>query len=113
MRRLMLALALMASQPVDAAACHRYARWYYPWAQSCGRSTREVARWPHAPSRRVALVTPTVGGQAFVPPSVACCADADIALPSLTRADLDEPEADEPTRTRVLLRAALEAANGH
>jgi hypothetical protein len=34
-------------------------------------------------------------------------------LPSLARADLDGGEADEPTRADVLLRAALEAANGH
>ena len=37
---------------------------------------------------------------------------AAIALPSLAQADLDGGGADEPTRARLLLRAALEAANG-
>jgi hypothetical protein len=32
-------------------------------------------------------------------------------LPSLAQADLAGGEADEPTRARILLRAALEAAN--
>jgi len=117
MRWIALALVLAAT-PVEA---HCYERWYYPWPQGCkvvglhGRErhgTREVARWPQAPSRRVARVTPTVGEQGFVPPSVTCCADADMPLPSLTRADLDGGAADETTRARVLLRAALELANG-
>ena len=111
MRRLTLALALLTATPVEA---HCFTRWFYPWPQGCqaaSRVTREVARWPHAPSRRVARVTPTVGEQAFVPPSVACCADPSIPLPSLARADCDGGEADEAIRARVLLRAALEAAN--
>ena len=37
--------------------------------------------------------------------------EPEIPLPSLARADLDGGEADEPTRAKVLLRAALEAAN--
>jgi len=111
LRGVMLAAGLLASAPAEA---HCFSRWFYPWPQGCqaaSRVTREVARWPHAPSRRVARVTPTVGEQAFVPPSVACCADPSIPLPSLARADLDGGEADEAIRARVLLRAALEAAN--
>ena len=33
---LVLALVLVASQPADA--CHRFARWKYPWPQRCGAS---------------------------------------------------------------------------
>lgn len=33
---LVLALVLVASQPADA--CHRFARWKYPWPQRCGVS---------------------------------------------------------------------------
>jgi hypothetical protein len=113
LRGILLAAAFMASQPVEA---HCYSRWHFPWPQRCqvaGHRTREMARWPQAPSRRVAHVTPTVGEQGLLPSSATCCADPDMPLPSLTSADLDGGEADEPTRTRVLLRAALEAANGH
>ena len=110
MLRIALALALLASTPVEA---HCFARWYYPWPQRCqvaGHRTREMERGPQAPSRRVALiVTPTVGEQDLLPSSAACCAD--IPLPSLARADCDGGEADEPTRAKVLLRAALEAAD--
>ena len=98
-RGLLLAAAFMASQPVDAAACHRYSRWYYPWAQSCG-VPRTPLRVRHEPP--------------FVPlgrgPSGP---DLDIPLPSLTSADLVGGEADEATRAHALLRAALEAANDH
>jgi hypothetical protein len=90
LRGIMLAAAFMASQPVDAAACHRYARWYYPWPQRCG-AIREMR------PQTIRRISPIL----------------EIPLPSLTSGDLVEPEADEPTRTRVLLRAALEAVNGH
>ena len=112
------AVILAASEPTSAAACHRYSVWRYPWRQSCtvaGPIAREMARWPQAPSRRVALVTPTVGERVFVPSSFGPLRRHDPAmpLPSLARADLDGGEADEPTRARVLLRAALQAANAH
>ena len=124
----MALLALVLATPVEA---HCYERWYYPWPQGCKvvglhgqerHGTREVARWPQAPSRRVARVTPTVGEQGLVPPSVAQLRrheenylsddEPDIPLPSLARADVDGGAADEATRARVLLRAALELANG-
>ena len=99
-RGLLLAAAFMASQPVDAAACHRYSRWYYPWAQSCGaahhlvRLARSGPTWPGPDRAKLGQEEP------------------DIPLPSLTSADLVGGEADEATRAHALLRAALEAANG-
>jgi len=87
-------LALLAQTPVEA---HCYSRWYYPWPQRCGvarQMVRSVTEPRHRPSRPVTQ-TPA------------------IALPSLAQADLDGGGADEPTRARLLLRAALEAANGH
>jgi hypothetical protein len=86
MLRIALALALLASTPVEA---HCYSRWYYPWPQQC--------RFLAPPSR--AQKTTLVAKPA-------------IALPGLAQADLDGGGADEPTRARLLLRAALEAANG-
>ena len=106
MRRIALALALLASTPVEA---HCFARWYYPWPQRCrvaGPYAREVERGRQAPSRRVARVTPTGDEQGFVPPSLALLRrhkDPDIALPSLAQADLDGGAADEPTRARLEL----------
>ena len=90
-------LALLASTPVEA---HCFARWYYPWPQRCGRTVthfvnRAVPNQEHAANKAVTPVTRA------------------IALPSLAQADLDGGGADEPTRARLLLRAALEAANGH
>jgi len=90
-RGLALAAALLASMPVEAAACHHYSRWYYPWPQRCG-----VTAARHVTSRPVTSVTAAQD----VP---------EIPLPSLARADLDGGEADEPARARLLLRAALEA----
>ena len=112
-------LSAAIALPVHAAACHHYSVWYYPRPQRCqvdGRVAREMARWPQAPSRRVAQITPTVGEQAILPsspPLLRRHEEPDIALPGLASADLDGGEADEPTRAKVLLRAALEAANGH
>jgi hypothetical protein len=92
MLRIALAVGLLAS---TEASAHCYSRWYYPQPQRCG-----VARQ---------MVRPTVASRSlqsrFVAPA--------IALPGLAQADLDGGGADEPTRARLLLRAALEAANGH
>jgi hypothetical protein len=101
MLSLMLAAALLASTPGEAAACHHYSHWYYPFPQRCG-AARQMVRLAYAvpnqehPANKAATpVTPAM------------------PLPSLARADLDGGEADEPTRAKVLLRAALEAANAH
>ena len=96
-----LAAALLAaSEPTSAAACHRYSVWRYPWPQSCGVSSTIA--------RQAARRAPKVGHNDVVaknPPAM--------PLPSLAQADLAGGEADEPTRARVLLRAALEAAHAH
>jgi hypothetical protein len=99
MRRLMLALALLAS---TEASAHCYSRWYYPWPQRCGVA-RQMVRWP---------VLHSVAASS-IPNQERSKNKAAIALPGLAQADLDGGGADEPTRARLLLRAALEAANGH
>jgi hypothetical protein len=97
MLRIALAIALVAT-PVEASACHHYSRWYFPFPQRCG--VGHIA--PHK-----LIVDPhrddfTINRNDF-----------EIPLPSLARADLDGGEADEPTRAKILLRAALEAPNAH
>jgi hypothetical protein len=85
--------ALLAATPVEA---HCYSRWYYPWPQRCGvgHMHKTVEK-----NSRHDLTGSTISRD-----------DLDIPLPSLARADLDAPEADEAIRARVLLRAALEAS---
>jgi hypothetical protein len=102
-RGLLLASALFASAPADAASCHRYARWYYPWPQRCGFVALARQAQIRANSRKF-LQTVSLGRGPSGP---------DIPLPSLARADFDGGEADEATRAYALLRAALEAANAH
>jgi len=101
MRPILLALAILASTPVDAAACHRFSVWRYPWPQACHLASRFI------PEKLPNFGTGREKAAIQLPP------EPDIPLPSLARADLDGGEADEPTRAHVLLRAALEAANGH
>jgi hypothetical protein len=99
MLRIALALALLAS---TEASAHCYSRWYYPWPQRCG-GARQMVRPTVA--NRLSTVASRFATVRFVEPA--------IALPSLAQADLDGGGADEPTRARLLLRAALEAANAH
>ena len=102
-RGLLLALAVLASAPVPAAAgCHRYSVWHYPWPQRCGvrHQAAFVALAHHRPSRPVTPVKlPNFG--------------IDIPLPALAKADCLGGEADENSRARLMLRAALENAYGH
>jgi hypothetical protein len=35
MRKTVVILTLLVAQPVHAAACHKYSRWYYPYPQTC------------------------------------------------------------------------------
>ena len=91
MKLLFILAALLASTPVEARC---YSRWYYPQPQRCGVAHQTV-RFSTPQTREKKLTWP------------------DIALPSLAQADLDGGGADEPTRARLLLRAALEAANAH
>jgi hypothetical protein len=90
--------ALLAATPVEA---HCYERWYYPWPQRCIAHDHSPNLSRHRPRMLDVRVL------AAVPPDDP---DLDIPLPSLARADLDAPEADEAIRARVLLRAALEAS---
>ena len=83
---------LLAATPVDA---HCYSRWYYPWPQRCmsfGQKRENVRNFERRPSE--------TGEQRKQGEQ-----SADMPLPSLARADLAEPEADEATR-------ALSAAAG-
>jgi hypothetical protein len=109
-RGLLVVLALgVQTEPSTALACHRYAIWRYPTPQRCqtvaGRTARDMARRPQAPSRRVALITPTVGAQGsslFFP----AAPTLDIPLPVL--GPVEAVEAAGETRARLMLRAALE-----
>jgi hypothetical protein len=76
----LLTLATVA----PASACRHYSIWGFPWAQRCSCST----------PARAAPVPPTSPVR-----------DADIPLPDLT--PVDGGEADEGTRGRLLLHAAL------
>ena len=112
-----LAAALLAAMTTDAAACHRFSVWRYPWPQRCDNGQRSKSVLA---DRRIHLRSPYVfsrhlpmGGTS--PPVEAVDSNVGLALPlpSLARADLDGGEADEAARARLLLRAALEAANAH
>jgi hypothetical protein len=76
----LLTLATVA----PASACRHYSIWGFPWAQRCSGSTSV----PAAP----------------VPPT-SPVRDTDMPLPNLT--PVDGGEADESTRGRLLLHAAL------
>ena len=95
-----LAALVLAATPVDA---HCFSRWYYPWPQRCGAARQMVRLQISANSRKPA--TPEIREDFGKDPA--------IALPSLARADCDGGEADEATRARVLLRAALETSYAH
>ena len=113
MLRIALAVALLASMPTDAAACHHFSRWYYPVPQRCGAARQMVrAERGHNPTKFREVLSPLARNEARLVRLVHGPA-LEIALPSLARADLDGGEADEPTRAKVLLRAALEASNAH
>jgi hypothetical protein len=100
-RGLLLALALLAAQPVDAAACHRYSRWLYPFPQRCGVVVKSVKYSALvAPPQR----QPNPNYEPFRQPP-----ERDMLLPGLASADLDGGEADEASRARLLLRAAVGA----
>ena len=127
MLRIALALALLAS---SEASAHCYSVWRYPWPQRCGFSPtiakqerrRAAARLTilhsvaatSVPNQEHAGNETRLGHEApFVSEAKPPSPDPDIPLPSLARTDCDGGAADEPTRVRILLRAALEAANGH
>jgi len=93
MKAIALAAVLAAATPVEAAACHHYSYWAYRAPQRCAL-TRSPLRVGHeAP---------------FVAPPA-----RDIPLPRLTDADFGGGEADDLARSRLLLRAVLEAPDAH
>lgn len=101
LRGIILIFAVLAASPAGAK-CHLFSVWHYQWAQRCGVA-RQMVRRP---------VLHSVAASS-VPNQERSKNKADtpaIALPSLAQADLDGGGADEPTRARLLLRAALEAA---
>ena len=106
MRPLFLILALFAANPADAK-CHLFSVWRYPWAQRCGAARQMVRGMPRSPLH---VRSEAPFASEAKPPSLR---EAEIPLPSLARADCDGGEADEATRARVLLRAALETSYAH
>jgi hypothetical protein len=94
MRRLAYVALILASTPVDAAACHRYSRWYYPWPQRC-----------HVASRLVPEKLPKFGS-GREKPAIELPTDG-MPIPALSWKVEGEP--DELARARLMLRAALEA----
>lgn len=111
-RGLLLALALLfASAAVPAAAaCHHYAVWHYNFPQRCGvgrvalhKTIVDPPRNDFAATRNdFSLRSPGRGPSGPAVP-----------LPLLARNDCMGGEADELTRGRLMLRAALEAAHAH
>ena len=109
-RRVARAMAAILSAaialPSEAASCHHYSRWYYHFPQRCG-----VAR------QGTILDKISRGSVPRAVPNQERSKNkadtAEIPLPSLARTDCVGGAADEPTRARILLRAALEAANAH
>jgi hypothetical protein len=95
MRTLLLTTALMLATPVDAAACHRYARWYYPYPQRCYTATAS------APLRHRANEQSHDWYVEFVLPEAKPDTGViyDLTAPALT---------DEERRARDLLRAKQE-----
>ena len=113
-RALLTVILLVFGESITApAAAHCYSVWRYPWPQRCG-AARQMMRRPvlHSVAASSVPNQERPGNEArlvrLVPGP-----DYEIPLPSLARADFDGGEADEPTRARFLLRAALEAANAH
>ena len=86
MRSIALAAAIMMATPTDAAACHRFTVWKFPWPQRCASGRPSAAR-------PVSLRLPPA--KAGPEPSVG------LGDPTLT---------DEEVRARLMLRAAMENA---
>lgn len=76
----------------EAQACHRFARWYYPWPQQCGM---RAYRQPVAFKR-------IYNGPPPVPPIKV----VEIPLPEVGFTAC--PDASDEARGRILLRAALD-----
>jgi hypothetical protein len=94
-------LVAATASPSEAASCHHFSVWRYPTPQRCGQ--KQVYVWHKfvSPGRGPS------GPDRTIPP------ERGMPLPSLAQADLSSGEADEATRARLLLRAAMEASYGH
>jgi|HubBroStandDraft_6_1064221.scaffolds.fasta_scaffold196010_3 hypothetical protein len=112
MLRIALTIGLLAS---TEASAHCYSRWDYPWPQQRCGVARQMVRRPvlHSVAASSVPNQERSKNKAATPVTPVTPVTRAIALPSLAQADLDGGEADEPARARLLLRAALEAANGH
>ena len=53
MKVLALAIALTAALPTPAAACHRFSRWHYPWAQRCSVERAPTPRLVRIAAREI------------------------------------------------------------
>jgi hypothetical protein len=93
-----LALYAVSLTMALPASAHCFSVWRYPWPQRCGGSAY------HPITHRLIATRSHLRFRSEAP----FASEPALPLPSLARADLDEPEADEPTRAHVLLRAALE-----
>jgi hypothetical protein len=90
------ALLICAFGAQPANACHRFARWYYPWPQQCGGRVNRVM--PVA----MRVYRPDI----LLPLPPAKDADAEIPLPDLDFKVCGDP--DERTAGLLLLRAKME-----
>ena len=109
MRSLVLA-AILLSLPTEAAACHHYSRWFYPWRQSCffaSHASHPLLQIRNAQGTERAQSVIAGNSIAAQPP------ERDMPLPSLTDADWSQGAIDDQSRGRLLLRAILEAPNAH
>lgn len=79
-----LALALIGSEPTEAASCHRYSVWRYPTPQHCGAQAQYHAR-------AIPRIVPEM------PP------ERDIPLPTLSIDDYGAGRPDEVTQARLEL----------
>jgi hypothetical protein len=95
MSRVALAVVFMLASPADAAACHHYSRWFYPWPQRCGVGLTYKSR-PQL--RREARAKPI-----FPPPPER----EPVTLPDLAAGEWQGGEADDEMRGRLILHALL------
>lgn len=88
-----LAVALLFAGTANAAACHRFSRWHYPWPQRCGDAHHTYAR-PAAFNPPVATTDDDHSWYVEIT-KVPLTWDGDVPSPALT---------DEERRARDLLR---------
>jgi hypothetical protein len=110
-RAMAVILSAAIALPSEAATCHHFRTWLYPWPQRCGMA-RQMVRQPvlHSVAASSVPNQEHPGNEARLVRLVHG-PDPEIPLPSLARADCEGGEADEAIRAHALLRAALEAAN--